>query len=184
MLFRQAEISGARTITLPRHHDERGSFGRIFDRERFADNGISCNFVQASISRTSYAGTLRGLHFQRFPHAEAKLVHCLRGEMYDVICDLRPDSPTYLKHQSFYLNCSDNEMIFIPPGCAHGFMTLSDDVEVLYAMSDIYAPDHAMGLRFDDPVLGISWPRPVAHISTRDLEWPKYKDSKHHDRIK
>ncbi|MCW4592162.1 dTDP-4-dehydrorhamnose 3,5-epimerase [Gluconacetobacter entanii] len=177
MLFRQAEISGAQTITLPRHHDERGSFGRIFDRDRFAENGISCDFVQASISRTSYAGTLRGLHFQRAPYAEAKLVHCLRGEIYDVICDLRPDSPTYLKHQYFYLNCSDNEMIYIPPGCAHGFMTLNDDVEVFYAMSNIYAQDHASGLRFDDPALGISWPRPVAHISAKDLQWPYYKGS-------
>ena len=175
MIFEPTKIFGAQKITLPRHHDERGSFGRIFDRDRFSENGISCQFIQASISRTSHAGTLRGLHFQRSPYAEAKLVHCLRGGIYDVVCDLRPDSPTYLMHESFDLNFSNNEMIYIPPGCAHGFMTLDDDVEVLYAMSNIYAQNHASGIRYDDPLLGISWPRPVTHISEKDLDWPYYE---------
>ncbi len=175
MIFEPTKIFGVQKITLPRHCDERGSFGRIFDQGCLLENGISCDFIQTSISRTSCAGTLRGLHFQRPPYAEAKLVHCLRGEIYDVICDLRPDSPTYLLYESFYLSFSSNEMVYIPPGCAHGFMTLNDDVEVLYAMSSIYMQSHASGVRYNDPRLGISWPRPVTYISEKDLNWPCYE---------
>ncbi|RBM08809.1 dTDP-4-dehydrorhamnose 3,5-epimerase family protein [Novacetimonas cocois] len=174
MLFQSTEINDAREIILPQHKDERGSFGRIFDRDLFMDHGIKSEFIQFSISRTRHAGTLRGMHYQKSPYAEDKLVYCIRGSIHDVICDLRPESSTYMKCQSFYLSDQNNTMIYIPAGCAHGFQTMEDNTEILYGMSSIYSEKHACGIRFDDPELGITWPRPVSCISGKDLNWPPY----------
>lgn len=114
------------------------------------------------------------MHYQKSPYAEDKLVYCIRGSIHDVICDLRPESSTYMKCQSFYLSDQNNTMIYIPAGCAHGFQTMEDNTEILYGMSSIYSEKHACGIRFDDPELGITWPRPVSCISGKDLNWPPY----------
>jgi dTDP-4-dehydrorhamnose 3,5-epimerase len=174
MKFQPTEIDGLWQVKIERHGDERGSFGRIYCRDEFAAHGLTHDFVQMSISRTRHTGTIRGMHWQMPPHAEAKLVRCGRGAIYDVVCDLRPRSATRLRHQSFQLSGDDDCMVYIPPGCAHGFQTLTDDVEIIYAMSHNFAPQAAAGLRFDDAALGIAWPLPATCVSERDLAWPPY----------
>ncbi len=176
MRFEQTGIAGLWHLTVERFADERGSFGRTFCRDEFIAHGLAAEFVQTSSSRTSRAGTIRGMHWQNRPHAEAKLIRCVRGSVHDVVCDLRPGSPTHLLSLSFHLDQDDDTLIYIPPGCAHGFQTLTDTVEILYAMSCNFAPNVACGLRFDDPALGIDWPISLTCISDKDLAWPAYRD--------
>lgn len=175
MIFESTAINGLRRVIIERQEDERGSFARTFSREEFARLGLASSFVQASSSRTLTAGTLRGMHIQLPPHGEAKLVRCVRGAIYDVVCDLRIGSASHLQHQSFRLHQDGNDALYIPPGCAHGFQTLVDDVEVTYAISCAYEPEMAVGLRYDDPALGIAWPSPVTCISSKDLGWEYYR---------
>lgn len=152
--------------------DSRGRFGRLFCREEFSAMGLVDEFVQISRSVTRRAGTLRGLHLQQSPHSETKLVSCVRGAIYDVVVDLRSDSPSYLSWQAFEISQDDNLALYIPKGCAHGFQTLVDNCEVLYQMDTPYAPDYANGVRYDDPAVGIVWPLAVSVISEKDLSWP------------
>lgn len=175
MRFESTAINGLWRVIIERHKDERGSFGRTFSQDEFAANGLADRFVQASSSRTRAAGTLRGMHLQIPPHGEAKLVRCVRGAIHDVVCDLRVGSRSHLRHQSFRLDQDGDDVLYIPPGCAHGYQTLVDDVEVTYAMSCAFAPEAAVGLRYDEPALAISWPLPIAQISGRDLAWPTYE---------
>ncbi len=175
MRFEGTAIHGLWRVIIERFEDERGSFGRTFSRAEFAERGLATGFVQASSSWTRRAGTLRGMHLQRPPHGEAKLVRCVRGAIHDVICDLRIDSPSYLQHQSFQLRQDGDDVLYIPSGCAHGFQTLVDDVEVTYAMSCDFAPGAAVGLRYDDPALGIAWPSPITCISSKDMGWDDYR---------
>ena len=172
MQFEATEIAGLVAVKLTRHADERGSFARLFCRDEFAAHGLADVFVQASLSVTRRAGTLRGMHFQRPPHAEVKLVRCVRGAIFDVIADLRRDSPTWLRWQGFELSPESDVALCIPEGCAHGFLTLTDDCEVLYQMSVPYAPDFADGVRYDDPALGIVWPHAAVLVAEKDLAWP------------
>ena len=172
MRFEPTEIAGLFAMHLARFADERGSFARLFCRDTFAQAGLADTLVQASLSVTRRAGTLRGMHFQRPPHAEVKLVRCVRGAIFDVVADLRRDSATYLRWQGFELSPEGEVALYIPEGCAHGFLTLTDDCEVLYQMSTAYAPDFADGVRYDDPALGIVWPRPAALVAEKDLAWP------------
>ncbi len=172
MRFESTEIDGLIAVRLERHADERGSFARLFCREEFAAAGLATELVQESLSVTQKAGTLRGMHFQRAPHAEVKFVRCVRGAIHDVVADLRPDSPSYLRWQAFRLDAHGDVALYIPAGCAHGFQTLQDDCEVLYQMDVPYQPDFADGCRFDDGLLGIEWPLPVTVIARKDLEWP------------
>lgn len=172
MLFEPTNIAGLVAIRLERHVDERGSFARLFCRDEFAAQGLTSSFVQASLSVTERAGTLRGMHFQRAPYAEVKFVRCIRGAIHDVVADLRPDSPSYLHWQAFDLSAHGDLSLYIPAGCAHGFQTLQDDCEVLYQMDVPYQPGFADGFRFDDPALGIDWPLPITVIAEKDLEWP------------
>ncbi len=174
MRFEATEIAGAFAVRLDWNADARGAFARLFADDDFAAHGLVDRFVQASLSVTREAGTLRGLHFQRAPHAEVKLVRCVRGAIFDVIADLRPASPSYLRWQGFELAQDGDLALYIPEGCAHGFQTLRDDCEVLYQMSARYAPDHADGVRYDDPALGVRWPRPIGVISERDRAWPAW----------
>lgn len=171
MRFEPTDIMGLLAVRLTRFADSRGSFARLFCRDIFAAHGLAHSFVQASLSVTRHAGTLRGLHFQRPPHAEAKLVRCVRGAIFDVVADLRCDSPTYRRWQSFELSPESDVALYIPEGCAHGFQTLVDDCEVLYEMSRPHAPSFADGVRYDDPALGIVWPREVTVIADKDLAW-------------
>ena len=174
MRFEPTGIEGLLLIHVERHGDDRGSFGRTFCREEFQARGLPGEFIQASSSRTWRAGTVRGMHLQRPPHMEAKLIRCVRGTIHDVICDLRPHSTTCLCQRAFRLHQDDDCLLFVPTGCAHGFQTLTDDVEVLYSMSHTFAPEAATGLRHDDPALAITWPAPVTCIADKDLRWPAY----------
>jgi len=169
--FEATNIEGLMAVRLERRADERGSFARLFCREEFAAAGLKTEFVQQSLSVTQKAGTLRGMHFQRAPHAEVKFIRCVRGAIYDVVADLRPDSPSYLRWQAFRLDQHGDVSLYIPAGCAHGFQSLQDDCEVLYQMDVPYQPNSADGCRYDDKALSIDWPLPVTVIAKKDLEW-------------
>ena len=172
MKFMPTDLAGAMLIELEPQGDARGWFVRTFCVEEFAAAGLETGFVQSSQSHTAEAGTLRGMHFQRAPHAETKLVRCLRGAIWDVIVDLRPESPSYRKWQGFRLDAASGRMLYVPEGFAHGFQTLADGTEVAYQISHRYTPAAAAGVRWDDPALGIAWPRPVVGLSARDAAWP------------
>lgn len=174
MQFLPTELKGAYIIEPTPASDERGRFERSFCTREFQSAGLHTEFVQHSQSWSSSQGTLRGMHFQRAPHGEIKLVRCLRGRIWDVILDLRVASPTFRCWQGFGLSEDNRHQLYVPEGFAHGFQTLTDDVEVGYMISTPYAADHASGVRHDDPAFGIEWPLPVAAISTRDRNWPDY----------
>lgn len=172
MIFTPARLQGAFLVKLEPHRDERGFFARTWCRREFAEHGLIADIAQTSISFNSRAGTLRGLHYQRPPHQEAKLVRCTRGAIWDVIVDLRPTSPTAGRWQGFELDAETRDALYVPEGFAHGFQTLRDDTEIEYQISAFHAPEAAAGLRHDDPALKIHWPLPVSVISDRDREWP------------
>jgi dTDP-4-dehydrorhamnose 3,5-epimerase len=172
--FRQSKLHGAYLIGLEPAHDKRGFFARTFCVEEFSSRGLEANYAQHSISFSARKGTLRGMHYQSDQHSEAKLVRCSRGLIWDVIIDLRPDSPTYRKSQGFELSSANGDQLYIPKGFAHGFQTLCDDVEVSYLISTPYQPEFARGIRYDDPAFGISWPLPITEISERDLHWARF----------
>ncbi len=173
MRFVETELAGAYVLELERHVDERGFFARVWCREELAALGLTAELAQCSLSRSAKAGTLRGLHFQRAPHEEAKLVRCTRGAIYDVIVDLRPESATRGRWLAVELDCEDGRALYVPEGFAHGFQTLVDDTDILYMISTGYAPQAAAGVRWDDPALGIAWPEAGERvISGRDRSWP------------
>jgi dTDP-4-dehydrorhamnose 3,5-epimerase len=154
--------------------DNRGYFARTFCVDEFAACELETNYPQHSISFSAHKGTVRGMHYQREPHSEVKVVRCVKGAIWDVIIDIRPDSPTYRRWQEFELSSGNRHQLYIPAGFAHGFQTLSDDVEVNYLISVPYAPQSACGIRYDDLTFGISWPLPVTEISEKDRHWPNF----------
>jgi dTDP-4-dehydrorhamnose 3,5-epimerase len=154
--------------------DERGFFARTGCAREFASHGLKNIFVQSSLSFNQQQGTLRGLHYQKPPHEEIKLVRCTMGAIYDVVVDLRQDSPTYLKHFAVELTQDNRQMLYVPEGCAHGFQTLADNTEVYYQMSEFYSPECSNGHRWNDPVFGIDWPLEVSVISERDGSYPDF----------
>jgi len=158
MLFEALELSGAALVKMERHTDERGFFARSVCVEEFRAHGLPAEFVQSSVSWHRRRGTVRGMHFQWPPSREGKLVRCLRGAIHDVLLDLRPTEPTYLRYRALVLDQENRDAVFIPSGVAHGFQTLADDCEVLYQMTDVHAPALAAGLRWNDPAFGIGWP--------------------------
>jgi dTDP-4-dehydrorhamnose 3,5-epimerase len=172
MRFTPIALTGGYLIHLEPRVDQRGTFARAFCAREFAAKGLETSFVQTSISSNNRSGTVRGMHFQREPHAEAKLVRCIRGAFYDVIVDLREESPTYLRWFGIELSEDNGMMMYIPKGFAHGFQTLTDGATVFYMVSAYYAPEAEVGLRFDDPKLAIRWPRAVSDISEKDTRWP------------
>lgn len=174
MKFTETRLSGAYVIELERIEDARGYFARTFCRDEFQEHGLDPDVAQCNLSYSAERGTLRGMHFQRAPHEEAKLVHCTRGRIFDVIVDLRPESETYTDWNGRELDARDHRMVYVPEGFAHGFLTLEDDVEVLYQMSTSYAPDAATGVRWDDPAFGIQWPGEVRVMSEKDRSWPDF----------
>lgn len=174
MIFRPTPLAGAVLLELERKADERGFFARTWCREEFAAQGLDPALSQCSVSFNHRRGTLRGLHLQAAPHAETKLVRCTRGAVWDVIVDLRPESPTFRQHFAAVLSAETGNALYIPPGMAHGFQTLEDATEVFYQISVPYAPESARGYRWDDPAFGIPWPEPVTVISERDREWPDW----------
>jgi len=172
MEFMETRLKGAFIIEPERLEDERGFFARTFCLKEFEAHGLNPKMVQCNISYNKHKGTLRGMHYQAAPMAEAKLVRCTRGAIYDVIIDLRPDSPTYCQWLAEELNTENSKMIYIPEGFAHGFQTMEDDTEVFYQMSEFYSPEHARGVRWDDPVFGIEWPLNTKIISEKDNNYP------------
>lgn len=174
MRFEAAEIPGVFTIAAAPHADERGFFARIYCPDEFARAGIDFASTQINLSRNTARHTLRGMHWQDAPFAEAKVVRCLSGAIYDVVADLRPDSPTYRKWIARELSAERADALFIPEGCAHGFLTLADDTDVLYQMGRMYEPGLARGFRFDDPAFAIVWPHPPAVIGKADEAWSPF----------
>jgi len=172
MRFEPTDLAGAFLVSLEPHADERGMFARAFCAREFAAAGLATSFVQANLSSNSRAGTVRGLHFQHEPHAEAKLVRCTKGAVYDVVVDLRGNSPTQYRWFGAELSEDNRIAIYVPKGFAHGYQALTDGATLLYFVSDFYAPQSEGGLRFDDPKLSIRWPRPVSDISAKDAAWP------------
>lgn len=172
MRFTPLNIDGAWSIEPERVEDERGWFARVFCEAEFAKRKLEIHFPQHSLSFSREKGTLRGLHYQNEPYAETKLVTCLQGVIWDVLVDLRPQSPTYRRWTGMELSVGNGVQLYIPAGCAHGFQTLTDDVLLRYMISQPYAPDFATGLRYDDPALGISWPAVPSVMSEKDKSWP------------
>ncbi|CAD5269616.1 MULTISPECIES: dTDP-4-dehydrorhamnose 3,5-epimerase [Halomonadaceae] len=172
MHFHQTNLKDARLIELEPHGDKRGFFARTMCRAEFERHGLLSDFVQQNTSFSAQRGTLRGLHYQRQPHAEAKLVRCIRGAIVDVIVDIRKDSETYLHHQLFELTDANRRQLYVPPGFAHSFQTLTDDVEVSYLVSAAYHPEAESGLRYNDERLAIEWPMPPTVVSEKDASWP------------
>jgi dTDP-4-dehydrorhamnose 3,5-epimerase len=172
MKFLPTGLTGAVVIEPEPLRDERGHFARTFCREEFRAHGIELTVVQCSVSFNVRRGTLRGLHYQAPPKAEAKLVRCTAGEAFDVIVDLRRGSPTFGRWFATELTAPGGRMIYVPEGFAHGFQTLRDDTELFYMMSESYSPPHARGVRWDDPQLGIRWPMAPTVMSARDRELP------------
>jgi dTDP-4-dehydrorhamnose 3,5-epimerase len=170
--FEPTPLAGAVLIDVEPHVDERGFFARTWCADEFAAAGLPDRFVQSSVSWNDRRHTLRGMHWQAEPHGEGKLVRCTRGAIFDVVVDLRPDSATYLQHVAVELDQENRRALFVPPGLAHGFLTLVRGTEVLYQMDTAYEPSTACGARWDDPLFGISWPVRPAVISTRDRSYP------------
>jgi dTDP-4-dehydrorhamnose 3,5-epimerase len=175
VILSETSLPGAYTIDVEPQPDGRGFFARVWDADLLAAEGLDARVSQASVAYNHVAGTLRGLHFQRPPHAETKLVRCTRGAIYDVVVDARPDSATYLRWLAVELTEENRRTLYVPVGFAHGYQTLVDATEVVYQMSVPYAPESADGFRWDDPRLAIDWPAPPAGgriVSTKDEQWP------------
>lgn len=177
MLFTETILKGAYLIEPEKLEDERGFFARSFCVSEFEKHGLNPRLVQCNISYNIKKGTLRGMHYQKAPYAEAKLVRCTRGAIYDVIVDLRPDSPCFKMNVGIRLDESNRIMLYIPEGFAHGFITLEDDSEVFYQMSEFYSPQHAAGFRWNDPFFSIQWPIEAAVISERDKTYPDFESN-------
>lgn len=174
MRFQPLEIQGVVQVDVEAAADARGSFARLHCEREFEAHGLAQRMVQSSVSHSRRRGTVRGMHFQWPPSSEGKLVRCIRGAIFDVVIDLRPDSSTYARHVSLELTAADRRAVFIPPGLAHGFQTLEDDAEVLYQMTDFYEPALAAGVRWNDPAFGIAWPLPVTTIHERDAAYTDF----------
>jgi dTDP-4-dehydrorhamnose 3,5-epimerase len=175
MQFTETRVRGAFAIDLDPRTDERGFFARAWCRNEFQKQGLTAQIAQVNVSSNPEKGTLRGLHFQLPPFQEAKTVSCTQGALYDVVVDLRPDSPSFLRWAAVELTAGNRRMFYIPEGCAHGFQTLAAETEVLYFISEFYSPAHARGVRYNDPAFGIDWPLPAAALSEADRNWPDYE---------
>jgi len=175
MTFHETKLPGVFTIDLELHSDERGFFARSWCQKEFLDHGLNGNLVQCSVSLNSKKGTLRGMHYQAAPFAETKVVRCTSGAIYDVVLDLREQSPTFKQWFATVLSAENRHSVYIPEGCAHGFMTLKDGSEVLYQMSEFYHPELGRGVRWNDPAFQIVWPADVEVISERDRTYPDFE---------
>ena len=175
MIFKKTKISGVYLLQPERITDERGFFARVWCQSEFTEQGIDTRIVQCNLSFNPHKGTLRGMHYQRAPHEETKIVRCTMGAVFDVALDLRRDSSTFKQWVGAPLTAENREMLVIPPGCAHGFLTLAPNTEVSYQMSASYAPTHGAGVRWNDPAFGIRWPGDVAKIAVRDRDYPDFQ---------
>ena len=175
MTFHEAKISGVFEIQLEPKLDERGFFARSWCRKEFGDLGLDFNLVQCNISYSTQRGTLRGMHYQAAPFPESKIVRCTQGAIYDVVLDLRPESATFRDWFAVTLTAENRNMVYVPKGCAHGFLTLQEETEVFYQMSEFYNAESARGVRWDDPAFRIVWPEKVEVVSDRDRTYPDFE---------
>lgn len=174
MIFRNTALPGAVLVDTEAREDARGYFARIYCAHEFAKHGLPDRMVQTNVSLTRRAGTLRGMHWQAPPRQEDKLVRCMHGAIWDVIVDIRPQSPTYCRWIGVELDAHSGRMLLVPKGFAHGFISLTDEAVVLYQMSEFHEAATARGARHDDPAFGIEWPVPVRLIADKDREWPDF----------
>ena len=172
MIFRETTLKGAFVIEMEKFEDQRGFFARAWSRKEVEANGLISRVAEINISFSKRRGTLRGMHYQVAPYEQVKLVRCTAGAIYDVIIDMRLDSPTYRKWTGVELTAENYRMLYVPERFAHGFQTLEDDTEVTYQVSQFYSPESERGVRYDDPVFQVEWPRPVEVISEKDIAWP------------
>jgi dTDP-4-dehydrorhamnose 3,5-epimerase len=177
VIFTETPLRGAFVVDPEPVDDERGFFARTWCRREFKERGLETRVAQCSLSFNRKRGTLRGLHFQVAPYAETKIIRCVRGAVYDVIVDLRPDSRTFTQHFALTLTSKNHAMLYVPAGFAHGFQTLDDDTEVLYQISAFYSPEHSRGVRWDDPAFAIQWPPAERTISARDRDYPDFSSA-------
>lgn len=168
----ETDLKGAYIIELEEKHDHRGFFARTFCANEFAEHGLKPAVAQCNLSFNHKKGTLRGMHYQIPPAAETKVVRCIRGEIYDVIIDMRPESPTFLQHIGVELTADNHRALYVPEMFAHGYQALTDGAEVLYQVGEFYTPGYERGLRYNDPFFNIRWPQEVTEISEKDLNWP------------
>jgi dTDP-4-dehydrorhamnose 3,5-epimerase len=175
MIYQEAKLAGVFEIRLERKIDERGFFARSWCRQEFEQHGLNSNLAQCSISFNSKKGTLRGMHYQVGRHAETKLVRCIKGAIYDVAVDMRPNSTTFKQWIGAELTATNQHALYIPQGCAHGFLTLEDETEVFYQISEFYHPESARGVRWNDSAFGVVWPEAVQIISDRDRTYPDFE---------
>jgi len=175
--FTETDIPGAWLIGMDKREDDRGFFARVWCDDEFRAHGLNPSHVQVNTQFSPRAGTLRGMHFQLAPHAEIKVARCLRGAAFDVLIDLRRGSPTFCKWFGMTLTPDAGDMLYVPEGCAHGYLTLEENTEVLYFASHTFAPKSATGVRFNDPAFNIRWPRSIDVISQADCAWPDFKHS-------
>jgi dTDP-4-dehydrorhamnose 3,5-epimerase len=175
VIFKETKLQGAFIIEPERIEDERGFFTRTFCRNEFKAHGLNPHLVQCSVSFNKKKGTLRGMHYQTAPYEETKLVRCTRGAIYDVMLDLRPNSPTFKQWVSVELTGENRRMLYIPEGVAHGFQTLQDETEVLYQMSEFFHPECARGVRWDDPSFAVRWLRKPLIVSRKDASYPDFQ---------
>lgn len=178
MIFTKTNLQCAYVIDIEKKEDDRGFFARTFCANEFADNNLESKFVQANTSFNYKKGTLRGMHYQKSPYEEDKLVRCTKGSIFDVIIDLRKDSPTYKKWFGIELSAENRKSLFVPKGFAHGYMTLEDNSEVTYLVTQFYTPDADSGIKFNDPAFSIEWPITPVLVSERDLNHPEFKENK------
>ncbi len=174
MIFTETKLKGAFILDIEKRTDDRGFFGRSWCRKEFEAHGLTGRFLQTNVSLSLKAGTLRGMHYQLHPYEEGKLVRCVRGALYDVIIDLRPESATFRQWIGVELTQDNYRMLYVPENFAHGFITLTDKVEATYQVSQFYAPGSESGIRYNDPQFNIKWPREVTVISEKDRTWPDY----------
>lgn len=176
MIFQETKLPGVFEIQVEAQTDERGFFARTWCQKEFEAHGLDIKVVQCSVSFNIGKGTLRGMHYQAAPHAETKLVRCTRGAIFDVVIDLRPQSPQFKSYFAAVLTAEKHNMIYVPKGCAHGFLTLEAETEVFYQISEFHNPESARGVRFDDPAFQVSWPEKVQVISERDRNYPSFRN--------
>ncbi len=175
MIFTETALKGAYLIDLEQKPDHRGFFARTFCAKEFEDHGLKPTVAQCNLSFNHIKGTLRGMHYQVLPAAETKLVRCTQGAIYDVIIDMRPESPTYLSHIGVELTAENRRALYIPEMFAHGYQTLTDGAEVVYQVGEFYTPGYERGLRYNDPFFGIAWPLAATEISEKDAAWPLFE---------
>jgi dTDP-4-dehydrorhamnose 3,5-epimerase len=175
MTFRETKLAGVFEIEPVPIHDERGFFARTWCQKEFQSNGLSHEVAQCSLSFNTRKGTLRGMHYQVAPWQETKIVRCTSGAIYDVVLDLRPASPSFKEWIAVVLSADRRNMVYVPEGCGHGFLTLEDSTEVLYQMSEFYSPESSRGVRWNDPAFEIAWPGEPEVISERDRAYPDFE---------